>query len=98
MLDGVLMSSNSKRLKIGVSACFFHPDNERVIFKGKTLQYVEQSVMHWVMSQGDLAVMIPSPKAKPKWVMRKLPTTPNGWMAWCSWAAAMFGPEAMAKK
>ncbi|MEN9830834.1 MAG: hypothetical protein RLZZ487_439 [Pseudomonadota bacterium] len=47
MLDGVLMSSNSKRLKIGVSACFFHPDHERVIFKGKTLQYVEQSVMHW---------------------------------------------------
>ena len=58
------MSSNSKRLKIGVSACFFHPDHERVIFKGKTLQYVEQSVMHWVMSQGDLAVMIPSPEGE----------------------------------
>jgi len=56
------MSSNSKRLKIGISACFFHPDNERVIFKGKTLQYIEQSVAHWVMSQGDLAVMIPSPE------------------------------------
>jgi putative glutamine amidotransferase len=56
------MSSNSKRLKIGISACFFHPDNERPIFKGKTLQYIEQSVAHWVMSQGDLAVMIPSPE------------------------------------
>jgi putative glutamine amidotransferase len=56
------MSSHSKRLKIGISACFFHPDNERVIFKGKTLQYIEQSVAHWVMSQGDLAVMIPSPE------------------------------------
>ena len=56
------MSSNTKRLKIGISACFFHPDNERPIFKGKTLQYIEQSVAHWVMSQGDLAVMIPSPE------------------------------------
>ena len=56
------MSSNSNRLKIGISACFFHPDNERPIFKGKTLQYIEQSVAHWVMSQGDLAVMIPSPE------------------------------------
>ena len=56
------MSTHSKRLKIGISACFFHPDNERPIFKGKTLQYIEQSVAHWVMSQGDLAIMIPSPE------------------------------------
>ena len=56
------MSSHPQRLKIGISACFFHPDQERPIFKGKTLQYIEQSVAHWVMSQGDLAVMIPSPE------------------------------------
>jgi putative glutamine amidotransferase len=48
-------------LKIGVSACFFHADDKRPIFTGKTLQYIEQSVAHWVMSQGDLAVMIPAP-------------------------------------
>lgn len=48
-------------LKIGVSACFFHADPARPIFTGKTLQYIEQSVAHWVMSQGDLAVMIPAP-------------------------------------
>ncbi len=51
----------SARLKIGISACFFHADPARPIFTGKTLQYVEQSVAHWVMSTGALAVMIPSP-------------------------------------
>jgi putative glutamine amidotransferase len=49
------------RLKIAVSACFFHADDQRPIFKGKTLQYVEQSVPHWIMSQGALPVMVPSP-------------------------------------
>ncbi|HEY4958442.1 MAG TPA: type 1 glutamine amidotransferase [Caldimonas sp.] len=51
----------SERLKIGISACFFHADVGRPIFSGKTLQYVEQSIAHWVMSTGALAVMIPSP-------------------------------------
>jgi putative glutamine amidotransferase len=50
-----------ERLKIAVSACFFHADDQRPIFKGKTLQYVEQSVPHWIMSQGALPVMVPSP-------------------------------------
>lgn len=49
------------RLKIGVSACFFHADPARPIFTGKTLHYVEESIAHWVMSEGDLAVMVPSP-------------------------------------
>ena len=49
------------QLKIGISACFFHADAARPIFTGKTLQYIEQSVARWVMSQGDLAVMVPSP-------------------------------------
>jgi putative glutamine amidotransferase len=49
------------RLKIGISACFFHADPARPIFTGKTLQYIEQSVAHWVASQGALPVMVPSP-------------------------------------
>ena len=49
------------RLKIGISACFFHADPNRPIFTGKTLQYVEQSIAHWVMSTGALAVVIPNP-------------------------------------
>ncbi|WP_280152395.1 type 1 glutamine amidotransferase [Piscinibacter sp. XHJ-5] len=51
-----------ERLKIGISACFFHADPARPIFTGKTLQYIEQSVAHWVMSSGALAVMIPDPE------------------------------------
>jgi putative glutamine amidotransferase len=49
-------------LRLAISACFFHPDPARPIFTGKTLQYLEQSVAHWVMSQGDLAVMVPAPE------------------------------------
>ena len=55
------MKAVEQRLKIGISACFFHADENRPIFTGKTLQYVEQSIAHWVMSTGALAVMIPSP-------------------------------------
>ncbi len=51
----------SERLKLGISACFFHADPSRPIFTGKTLQYVEQSIAHWVQSQGALALLIPSP-------------------------------------
>ena len=52
----------SDPLKLAVSACFFHADAARPIFTGKTLQYIEQSVARWVMSQGDLVVMVPSPE------------------------------------
>ncbi len=49
------------RLKIGLSACFSHPDHARSLFTGKTLQYVEQSVAHWIMSSGAMVVMVPCP-------------------------------------
>jgi putative glutamine amidotransferase len=53
----------SGRLKIGISACFFHADPSRPIFTGKTLQYVEQSVVHWVQSTSRaIALVIPSPE------------------------------------
>lgn len=47
------------RLKIGVSACYLYPDPARAAFAKKTLNYLEQSVPHWVMSGGALPVMIP---------------------------------------
>ncbi len=53
--------TGNDRIKVGISACFFHADVGRPIFSGKTLQYLEQSIAHWVMSAGALAVMIPSP-------------------------------------
>ena len=56
------MTMTGTPLKLAVSACFFHADPARPIFTGKTLLYIEQSVARWVMSQGDLAVMVPSPE------------------------------------
>ena len=49
------------KFKIGISACFMHPDVARTSFASKTLQYVEQSMAHWLMSGGALPVMVPSP-------------------------------------
>jgi len=54
--------AKQKRPMIGLSACFFHADPQRPIFTGKTLQYAEQSMIHWVQSGGALAVVIPSPE------------------------------------
>jgi putative glutamine amidotransferase len=48
------------RLKIGISACFFHADPNRAIFKGKTLLYLEQSLSHWIASRDVLMYMIPT--------------------------------------
>jgi putative glutamine amidotransferase len=47
--------------KIGIAACFFHADPQRPIFKGMTLQYIEQNMAHWVMQRNAMALMIPSP-------------------------------------
>ncbi|MFN3565644.1 MAG: gamma-glutamyl-gamma-aminobutyrate hydrolase family protein [Burkholderiaceae bacterium] len=51
----------ARRPHVGISACFFHPDAQRPVFTGKTLQYVEQSIVHWVQSAGAIAFVIPSP-------------------------------------
>jgi len=51
-------------LKIGISACFFHEDPQRAIFKGMTLQYIEQNVAHWLMQRDVLALMVPSPEGR----------------------------------
>ncbi len=53
-------------LKIGISACFFHEDPKRPIFKGMTLQYIEQNVAHWLMQRDVLAFMVPSPEGRTK--------------------------------
>ena len=53
------MTENRSPLKIGMSACFFHADPERAIFKGKTLLYVEQSMADYLMTHGALPVLLP---------------------------------------
>lgn len=58
--------------KIGISACFFHSDPKRPVFKGKTLMYLEQSLAHWVMREGALVYMIPAPEAGAKVTLSNL--------------------------
>lgn len=55
------MTVSASRLKIGLSACFSYADPTRSFFTGKTLQYVEQSIAHWIMSSGAMVVMVPCP-------------------------------------
>ncbi len=50
-----------RALRVGLSACFFHADPTRAIFKGKTLLYAEHGMVDFAMSRGALAVMIPPP-------------------------------------
>ena len=52
-------------LRIGLSACFFHADPQRPIFKGKTLLYLEQSLARWIMAQGALCYLVPDPGTEP---------------------------------
>jgi putative glutamine amidotransferase len=50
------------RPRVGVSACFFHADPQRAVFKGKTLLYAEESMLRWLMSGGALPVLLPRPE------------------------------------
>lgn len=49
-----------RTVKIGITARLYHPRPESVGLLGKTLQYLEQSVAHWVMSRDVLVFMVPS--------------------------------------
>jgi putative glutamine amidotransferase len=49
-----------KPLKIGISPRFLHPVPPELGFKGKTLQYLETSVAHWLMTSDTLVFMVPS--------------------------------------
>ena len=51
--------TETKPLRIGLSAALAHPDDERPLFKGKRLVYAEESMFHWVMGQGALPFLLP---------------------------------------
>jgi putative glutamine amidotransferase len=50
------------RPRIGLSACYFHPDPQRRAAPTKTLQWIEQSTAHWIMAGGALPVVVPAPQ------------------------------------
>jgi putative glutamine amidotransferase len=52
--------SPERPLRIGMSARLLHQPPSELGFRGKTLQYLEQSVAHWIVSHGALALMVPT--------------------------------------
>lgn len=51
---------SGRPLRIGLSARLMHQPPLELGFRGKTLQYLEQSVAQWIMNNGALAFMIPT--------------------------------------
>ncbi len=47
-------------LRIGMSARLLHQAPTEMGFRGKTLQYLEQSVAHWILRHGAVALMVPT--------------------------------------
>ncbi|MBS0307773.1 MAG: type 1 glutamine amidotransferase [Proteobacteria bacterium] len=54
---------SQRTLKIGISARIFHPEPGSTGLRSKTLQYLEESIAHWVMSRDVLVFMIPTVNA-----------------------------------
>src|SRR5688572_26421151 len=50
----------SRPLRIGLSPRFLHKVPAELGFKGKKLQYLEQSIAHWLMTADALVFMLPS--------------------------------------
>jgi putative glutamine amidotransferase len=48
-------------LRIGISCALFYPDNQRPIFKGKTLLYAVEPIAEWVMASGEVPFLLPRP-------------------------------------
>jgi gamma-glutamyl-gamma-aminobutyrate hydrolase PuuD len=49
-----------KPLRIGISARIFHPEAGATGLRSKNLQYLEESIAHWVMTRDVLVFMIPT--------------------------------------
>ncbi|MQR00672.1 gamma-glutamyl-gamma-aminobutyrate hydrolase family protein [Glaciimonas soli] len=49
-----------RTLKIGISARIFHPEEGAKGLRGRTLQYLEESIAQWVMSRDVMVFMIPT--------------------------------------
>lgn len=47
-------------LRIGLSARLLHTPPAEMGFRNKTLQYLEQSIAHWIMGHGALSFMVPT--------------------------------------
>lgn len=60
-------------LRIGISARLLHKVPSEMGFRNKTLQYLEQSVAHWIMEHGAVAFMVPAVAIDSQRAARHLP-------------------------
>lgn len=60
LTDRVLRRITHRTLKIGISARIFHPETGAKGLRSKNLQYLEESIAHWVMSRDVMVFMIPT--------------------------------------
>ncbi|MFD2366872.1 gamma-glutamyl-gamma-aminobutyrate hydrolase family protein [Pseudoduganella sp. GCM10020061] len=58
--DKLSRSFMHRTLRIGVSARIFHPEPGATGLRSKNLQYLEESIAHWVMSRDVLVFMVPT--------------------------------------
>jgi putative glutamine amidotransferase len=56
----LIINRKKRPLRIGLSARIFHPHAGARGLQSKSLQYLEQSVAHWVMSRDVMVFMVPS--------------------------------------
>lgn len=54
------MSASARKLLIGLSPRILRQVPKELGFRGKTLQYLEQSVAHWAMALDAMVVMVPT--------------------------------------
>lgn len=52
-------------LKIGVSACLWKGEPQKKLFNGRKLLYWEESLAHFILRNGALAFLIPTPSLMP---------------------------------
>lgn len=52
--------SSQQPLRIGISTRLMHQVPAELGFRGKTLQYLEQTFAHWIMAHGAVALMVPT--------------------------------------
>ena len=90
--------SASRMPRIGISACFFHADRRAPIFKGKTLQYLEQSMRTGCMSRRRARVHDPEPDGDtPHGATSRVADYADCSTAWCCRAAPTSRPRATAR-
>jgi len=58
--SATMTNETTRKLVIGLSPRLLREVPSELGFRGKTLQYLEQSMAHWVMSLGALVVMVPT--------------------------------------